>query len=180
MKRTAETMPRRSPRPVSRCTRCRPGRCRTSAPRSQCSPPCSAWRRQRWSCRARAHFYAWDEPRLFFSVDVYTCKAFDPIAAVAYTERVPVGPLSVVRDGIGARFDPDSETPRPWVLLEPRESITRWSIDPGNRRLERCSTVFNPKLQPPRRRWRRSPSACVRFGRRRRSSCPSNKAPRTP
>gem|GEM_PF-287148 len=34
-----------------------------------------------------AHFYAWDEPRLFFSVDVYTCKAFDPIAAVAYTER---------------------------------------------------------------------------------------------
>ena len=34
-----------------------------------------------------AHFYAWDEPRLFFSVDIYTCKAFDPIAAVAYTER---------------------------------------------------------------------------------------------
>ena len=34
-----------------------------------------------------AHFYAWDEPRLFFSVDVYTCKAFDPIAAITYTER---------------------------------------------------------------------------------------------
>jgi hypothetical protein len=25
-----------------------------------------------------AHFYAWDTPRLFFSVDIYTCKAFDP------------------------------------------------------------------------------------------------------
>jgi hypothetical protein len=24
-----------------------------------------------------AHFYAWDVPRLFFSVDIYTCKAFD-------------------------------------------------------------------------------------------------------
>lgn len=29
-----------------------------------------------------AHFYAWDVPRLFFSVDVYTCKAFDPPAVV--------------------------------------------------------------------------------------------------
>lgn len=34
-----------------------------------------------------AHFYAWDEPRLFFSVDVYTCRAFDPVTVVAYTER---------------------------------------------------------------------------------------------
>lgn len=32
-----------------------------------------------------AHFYAWDEPKLFFSVDIYTCKAFDPIDAVDYT-----------------------------------------------------------------------------------------------
>ncbi len=32
-----------------------------------------------------AHFYAWDVPQLFFSVDVYTCKAFDPAAAVEYT-----------------------------------------------------------------------------------------------
>ena len=32
-----------------------------------------------------AHFYAWDRPRLFFSVDVYTCKAFDPRAAVDFT-----------------------------------------------------------------------------------------------
>ncbi len=23
-----------------------------------------------------AHFYAWDEPRLFFSVDIYACKPF--------------------------------------------------------------------------------------------------------
>jgi S-adenosylmethionine decarboxylase len=33
-----------------------------------------------------AHFYAWDQPKLFFSVDIYTCKAFDPIAAISYTE----------------------------------------------------------------------------------------------
>jgi S-adenosylmethionine decarboxylase len=33
-----------------------------------------------------AHFYAWDEPRLFFSVDVYTCKAFEVEDAVAYTK----------------------------------------------------------------------------------------------
>jgi hypothetical protein len=32
-----------------------------------------------------AHFYAWETPKLFFSVDIYTCKAFDPIAAVDYT-----------------------------------------------------------------------------------------------
>lgn len=33
-----------------------------------------------------AHFYAWERPRLFFSVDVYTCKAFDPDIAVAFTQ----------------------------------------------------------------------------------------------
>lgn len=32
-----------------------------------------------------AHFYAWDVPLLFFSVDIYTCKAFDPATAVAFT-----------------------------------------------------------------------------------------------
>lgn len=31
-----------------------------------------------------AHFYAWDEP-LFFSIDIYTCKAFDPAKAVEFT-----------------------------------------------------------------------------------------------
>ena len=34
-----------------------------------------------------AHFYAWEVPKLFFSVDIYTCKGFDPIAAVTYTEQ---------------------------------------------------------------------------------------------
>jgi hypothetical protein len=34
-----------------------------------------------------AHFYAWDVPRLFFSVDIYTCKAFAPDAVVAFTQR---------------------------------------------------------------------------------------------
>ncbi|RBY86243.1 hypothetical protein DQ240_10385 [Blastococcus sp. TF02A-26] len=34
-----------------------------------------------------AHFYAWEQPRLFFSVDIYTCKAFDPDVAVAFTRE---------------------------------------------------------------------------------------------
>jgi len=33
-----------------------------------------------------AHFYAWEHPRLFFGVDIYTCKSFDPQVAVAFTE----------------------------------------------------------------------------------------------
>jgi hypothetical protein len=32
-----------------------------------------------------AHFYAWETPKLFFSVDIYTCKAFDPKRAVEFT-----------------------------------------------------------------------------------------------
>lgn len=32
-----------------------------------------------------AHFYAWDVPRLFFSVDIYTCKKFDVREAVKFT-----------------------------------------------------------------------------------------------
>jgi hypothetical protein len=32
-----------------------------------------------------AHFYAWDQPVLFFSVDIYTCKAFDPSDVVDFT-----------------------------------------------------------------------------------------------
>lgn len=34
-----------------------------------------------------AHFYAWDQPRLFFSVDIYTCKAFNITSAVEYTKK---------------------------------------------------------------------------------------------
>ena len=34
-----------------------------------------------------AHFYAWDEPDLFFSVDIYTCKAFDVAKAVSFTKN---------------------------------------------------------------------------------------------
>ncbi|MCA2214273.1 S-adenosylmethionine decarboxylase [Jidongwangia harbinensis] len=33
-----------------------------------------------------AHFYSWERPVEFFSVDIYTCKAFDPAAVVAFTE----------------------------------------------------------------------------------------------
>ena len=32
-----------------------------------------------------AHFYAWDRPVRFFSVDIYTCKAFDPSEAITFT-----------------------------------------------------------------------------------------------
>lgn len=34
-----------------------------------------------------AHFYAWETPRRFFSVDVYTCKEFDEAAAVEFTAK---------------------------------------------------------------------------------------------
>jgi hypothetical protein len=34
-----------------------------------------------------AHFYAWETPLLFFSVDIYTCKAFDPVRAVEFTAK---------------------------------------------------------------------------------------------
>ena len=34
-----------------------------------------------------AHFYAWETPRLFFSVDIYACKAFVPADVVAYTQE---------------------------------------------------------------------------------------------
>jgi S-adenosylmethionine decarboxylase len=34
-----------------------------------------------------AHFYAWEEPMLFFSVDIYTCKEFKPEDAVAFTKN---------------------------------------------------------------------------------------------
>src|SRR6185295_12871734 len=34
-----------------------------------------------------AHFYAWDQPRLFFSVDIYTCKPFDIKDAVKFTKE---------------------------------------------------------------------------------------------
>ncbi|MBP6005618.1 S-adenosylmethionine decarboxylase [Candidatus Saccharibacteria bacterium] len=32
-----------------------------------------------------AHFYAWEQPRLFFSVDIYTCKPFLVESAVQFT-----------------------------------------------------------------------------------------------
>ena len=34
-----------------------------------------------------AHFYAWEQPQLFFSVDVYTCKAFSASDAVTFTKE---------------------------------------------------------------------------------------------
>jgi S-adenosylmethionine decarboxylase len=41
-----------------------------------------------------AHFYAWERPRLFFSVDVYTCKGFDVGTAVSFTRRfLQAGPV---------------------------------------------------------------------------------------
>jgi hypothetical protein len=34
-----------------------------------------------------AHFYAWEQPLLFFSVDIYTCKAFAAEDVIRFTER---------------------------------------------------------------------------------------------
>lgn len=34
-----------------------------------------------------AHFYAWEQPLLFFSVDVYTCKAFDDDKVIEFTKN---------------------------------------------------------------------------------------------
>lgn len=34
-----------------------------------------------------AHFYAWEQPRLFFSVDIYTCKEFKVEDAVRFTQE---------------------------------------------------------------------------------------------
>jgi S-adenosylmethionine decarboxylase len=34
-----------------------------------------------------AHFYAWEQPRLFFSVDIYACRVFDVEAVVAFTRE---------------------------------------------------------------------------------------------
>lgn len=34
-----------------------------------------------------AHFYAWEEPLYFFSVDIYTCKAFNVEDAVKFTKE---------------------------------------------------------------------------------------------
>lgn len=34
-----------------------------------------------------AHFYAWETPRLFFSVDIYACKAFAPADVVNFTQE---------------------------------------------------------------------------------------------
>lgn len=34
-----------------------------------------------------AHFYAWNEPRLFFSVDIYTCKKFSVADALSMTRE---------------------------------------------------------------------------------------------
>ena len=33
-----------------------------------------------------AHFYAWESPKLFFSVDIYTCKPFDANRASQFTK----------------------------------------------------------------------------------------------
>lgn len=33
-----------------------------------------------------AHFYAWDQPVKFFSVDIYTCKEFNIALAVNFTK----------------------------------------------------------------------------------------------
>jgi S-adenosylmethionine decarboxylase len=45
-----------------------------------------------------AHFYAWETPRLFFSVDVYSCKPFAAADVVSLTERFFASPTVVARE----------------------------------------------------------------------------------
>ena len=45
-----------------------------------------------------AHFYAWETPRLFFSVDVYACKPFAADAVVELTQRFFASPTVVARE----------------------------------------------------------------------------------
>jgi hypothetical protein len=45
-----------------------------------------------------AHFYAWDQPKLFFSVDIYTCKEFDAARAVEFTARFFDAPEIVAKE----------------------------------------------------------------------------------
>jgi S-adenosylmethionine decarboxylase len=42
-----------------------------------------------------AHFYAWDTPKLFFSVDIYTCKDFDIERACEFTKTFFQAPQAV-------------------------------------------------------------------------------------
>lgn len=44
-----------------------------------------------------AHFYAWETPKLFFSVDIYACKAFDAHATVRFTKEFFQAPEVVAK-----------------------------------------------------------------------------------
>ena len=44
-----------------------------------------------------AHFYAWERPSLFFSVDVYACRAFDAQRAAQFTKEFFDAPQVVAR-----------------------------------------------------------------------------------
>jgi hypothetical protein len=44
-----------------------------------------------------AHFYAWETPKLFFSVDIYACKAFDAGRVIEFTQKFFDAPKVVGR-----------------------------------------------------------------------------------
>jgi S-adenosylmethionine decarboxylase len=44
-----------------------------------------------------AHFYAWERPTLFFSVDIYACKVFDAQRAAQFTREFFDAPQVVAR-----------------------------------------------------------------------------------
>ena len=44
------------------------------------------------------HVYAWEDPLLFFSVDIYTCKHFDHRGAVEYTRSFFDATVIVARE----------------------------------------------------------------------------------
>jgi hypothetical protein len=53
-------------------------------PVTHCSSRCGWAGWVHWESSG-AHMYAWERPVLFFSVDIYTCKAFDVSSVVEFT-----------------------------------------------------------------------------------------------
>src|SRR5476649_2896866 len=51
-----------------------------------------------------AHFYAWSKPTVFFSVDIYTCKAFVDKDAIAFTSKF-FGATQIVSDRKSTRLN---------------------------------------------------------------------------
>ncbi|KAK8099460.1 uncharacterized protein PG998_012701 [Apiospora kogelbergensis] len=66
-----------------------------------------------------AHFYAWEKPLLFFSVDIYTCKQFDPELVVNFTRDYFQASNITAKDFSSS----SSSSSSPTAILEPATSV---------------------------------------------------------